>query len=174
MKKSLFLLLVCSVGFLVFSCKNKPQNTDELVTITEETIIVNDSLDPVFLDGEWRVIVLNGDSIVPNENSAPFLGFNSGQNRVYGNSGCNALTGVFEWDSTKNGVISFGQIATTRMACPNDSIEQPMLTAMNNVDSFDILACDSSACVVGLFNGPDNLLMVIRKLPADSALPSDK
>lgn len=168
MKKGLYLLIACGVGLLAYSCKNN-QNPGDAVIVEEETIVMSDSLNPQMLNGEWGVIVLNGDSITPNENNAPFLGFSSDQKRIYGNSGCNALTGVLEWDSTKNGSITFGQIATTKMACPNDSVEQPMLNAMNNVDSFDVIACDSSMCIVGLYNGPDSLLMVIQKLPANTA-----
>ncbi|MEO1201113.1 MAG: META domain-containing protein [Pseudomonadota bacterium] len=53
-----------------------------------------------------------------------------------GSSGCNTFTGGYE---TYAGSLRFGNLATTRMACPSGmDIEQRFLDALTRVDRYDI------------------------------------
>jgi heat shock protein HslJ/uncharacterized membrane protein len=57
----------------------------------------------------------------------PVLEFHLNENRVVGSTGCNQISGKFE---TRGNRITIGQLATTRMACPNMAFEQEFLSAV--------------------------------------------
>lgn len=95
------------------------------------------------LNGEWNIIEVDGKHLSTNTQHAPFIGFNFVQKRIYGNSGCNRMMGTFNVDSLKPGVISFGPIAGTRMACPDMETEQAVLSALGKVKMFNVLAEDA-------------------------------
>jgi heat shock protein HslJ/uncharacterized membrane protein len=59
----------------------------------------------------------------------PVLEFHLNENRVVGSTGCNQISGKFE---TRGNRITIGQLATTRMACPNMTFEQEFLAAITN------------------------------------------
>ena len=56
----------------------------------------------------------------------------TGQRRASGFSGCNRYTGAY---TLKNGLLSFGQLAGTRMACvgPGGDIEGAYLDALSHI-----------------------------------------
>jgi heat shock protein HslJ/uncharacterized membrane protein len=58
----------------------------------------------------------------------PVVEFHLTDNRVSGSTGCNRMTGGFE---ARGKTITFGQMATTRMACPNMAFEQDFLKAIS-------------------------------------------
>ena len=88
----------------------------------------------VALDGEWNIIAVNGDKI--ESATSPYLGFDMDENRLYGNAGCNRMTGSFEVDTLNLGKIHFGTIGTTRMMCPDMDVESRVLEALNTVKSY--------------------------------------
>jgi heat shock protein HslJ/uncharacterized membrane protein len=57
----------------------------------------------------------------------PVVEFHLIDNRVFGSTGCNRISGGFE---AKGKTITFSQMATTRMACPNMAFEQDFLKAI--------------------------------------------
>ena len=59
----------------------------------------------------------------------PVIEFHLADNRVTGNAGCNRLSGSFQARGDK---ITFGQLATTRMACPNMAIEHEFLSMITD------------------------------------------
>jgi heat shock protein HslJ len=61
--------------------------------------------------------------------------FHLNENRVFGSTGCNRMTGSFEAKGKK---ITLGKMATTRMACPSMDFEQQFLAAVteNTLDYF--------------------------------------
>lgn len=87
--------------------------------------------------GEWNVVNLNGQSITPNE-STPYLGFDINEERLYGFTGCNRLTGNLKTSQFMKGKAEFGPLATTRMLCQDDRYEQPFLDALNKVKKSEV------------------------------------
>lgn len=92
------------------------------------------------LNGEWNFVEVNGKTISSVNDKTPFIGFDIAQGRIYGNSGCNRMMGTFNTNSAKSGVLSFGPIAGTRMACPDMSTEQSILNALSEVKSYKKVA----------------------------------
>ena len=89
-------------------------------------------LTSALLNGEWNVIKIGNQSIVPGENT-PYMGFSSSEKRMFGFTGCNRMFGEFNPQDLDKGTINFGAIGCTRMACMDDSYEQPFLEALNEV-----------------------------------------
>lgn len=90
------------------------------------------------LNGEWTISRINNEPIGQSENE-PFIGFNMEEGRIYGSTGCNRMNGFFLQDKKDPLSVSFGQIATTMMACPDMDTERKVLDALNAVKSFTIL-----------------------------------
>lgn len=89
------------------------------------------------LIGEWSVVNLNGQNITPSE-ATPYLGFDINENRLYGFTGCNRLTGNLDANKFLKGKADFGHLATTRMLCQDDKFEQPFLEALNKVKTSEV------------------------------------
>lgn len=83
------------------------------------------------IEGEWNITEVNGSAVKANQN--PFIGFNTQGNRVYGNAGCNRISGNFDFKG-KKGQIELGQMLSTMMACPDMELEQSILQALNSVE----------------------------------------
>ncbi|MDE6290143.1 MAG: META domain-containing protein [Muribaculaceae bacterium] len=71
------------------------------------------------LAGDWAVETVLGKTAVGE--TAPFIKFVPGENRIYGNNGCNVINGSYTADS-KDKSISFGRLATTMMLCAQNNI----------------------------------------------------
>ena len=82
------------------------------------------------IEGEWNITEVNGSAI--KAHPSPYVGFNTQENRVYGNSGCNNISGNFDFKG-KKGQIEFGQMLSTMMSCPDMELEQSILQALNSV-----------------------------------------
>lgn len=75
---------------------------------------------------------------------------------------CNRMMGTFMVDSLKPGVLHFGPIAGTRMACPDMTTEQSVLGALEKVNSFEVISCDKKRML--LVRWPSVIKMEIKLL----------
>lgn len=91
------------------------------------------------LKGDWRVVSLYGAALPEGMETVPALNFDVTANRVTGNSGCNRLSGAINHDGADENSISFGNVASTRMACPDMDTENQVLSALNSVRSYGLL-----------------------------------
>lgn len=100
------------------------------------------------MNGEWNVVNIKGEAITPSSET-PFIGFDMSDNRIYGFTGCNRMTGTLSPEEVKNGTIDFGRIACTRMACPDSKYENMFLGVLGEIkkiknDGKNIRLCDDS------------------------------
>lgn len=142
-------MAVCA-GALIISCHNG-KNTLSLSA----------------LNGEWNITEVDGKQI--SMNKMPFIGFDVAQKRMYGNSGCNRMTGSLEADSLKPGTLKFGQIGSTRMMCPDMQTEQSVLAALDKVTSYQTVSDQPET--IALCDRDGKPLMTLEKKP-DAAQPS--
>lgn len=91
------------------------------------------------LNGDWKVVSLYGAALPEGMETVPALNFDVTANRVTGNSGCNRLSGAINHDGADENSISFGNVASTRMACPDMDTENQVLSALNSVRSYGLL-----------------------------------
>ncbi len=108
------------------------------------------------IGGEWNIIELNGEPVVPPPGQAfPFIGFDAGRGEVYGESGCNRMTGRFDTEA-KPGTLGLGALGSTRMTCPDMTLERKVLDALSQVkkcrklDGGQIALCRSSGRMVAV------------------------
>lgn len=88
------------------------------------------------MNGEWNIIEVNGSAVVPGPGQElPFIGFDTTTGKVYGYSGCNRMMGSFDVNA-KPGSMELGRMAGTRMACPDMTTEQNVLSALGQVKSY--------------------------------------
>lgn len=101
------------------------------------------------LAGEWNIIEVESRTVVPAPGEEfPFIGFKAEEGQVYGYSGCNRMMGSFSTDA-RTGSIDLGEMASTRMMCPDMSLEDSILKALGKVKKYkeekgQIVLCASS------------------------------
>ena len=118
------------------------------------------------ISGEWNIIELNGAAVVPAPGQAfPFIGFDVAQGTVYGNSGCNRMTGRFDVNA-KPGTIDLGALGSTRMMCSDMTVEKNVLAALSQVKKYKKLGDDQ----IALCGSSKRPIAVLQKRPATVTL----
>lgn len=116
------------------------------------------------LSGRWEVTDVNGSQVKMTAPDAekPYLGFDVVNGRLSGNAGCNSLMGSFP-TTEPAGKISFSDVATTRMMCPDMEVEQNLVQALGNVAGYKSEGTDKVALV-----GADGAqLLSLKKIKAN-------
>jgi heat shock protein HslJ len=123
-------LLLLSI-FLFIACEPDSNQKEEQNLQSEITEFIFNS--------EWKLSEFNGETIAKNETaqSVPTVRFNETENRFYGSGGCNQYNGVFELDAG-TGEVEFTQIAATKMACPDMSMEDQYFAMLDEVDRIEL------------------------------------
>lgn len=119
--KKVFVSLVCLAGaMLVITSCGSSREVTPISTI----------------NGEWNIVEINGSAVVPTAGKElPFIGFDTATGKISGNSGCNRMMGSFD-NTAKPGTINLGEMASTKMYCPDMSTEQNVLNALKNVRGY--------------------------------------
>lgn len=85
----------------------------------------------------WKLVELNGRP-VPTLQREPYLILEAADGRANGFGGCNAFTGSYQLDAAASR-ISFGQIASTMMACASGmAVEQAFHAVLRRVDNYSL------------------------------------
>ena len=88
------------------------------------------------LAGEWTIEKIDGNAIDKKAgDEVPFMGFDTTAKRIYGNTGCNSLTGELKAD---NGKINLDNMGSTRMMCADMTNERKVLEALGKVNGYEI------------------------------------
>lgn len=88
---------------------------------------------------KWIISTLEGQDMTEHLNNDQIIHFtlNSATNRVSGFSGCNTFMGTYKQEGGNR--ISFSQMGSTRMACPESQInEAQILSIFETADNFTI------------------------------------
>lgn len=82
------------------------------------------------IDGNWMILEVDGEKVKDVEKT-PEITFNTKENRVNGNAGCNNFFGSFTYT---NGKLTFADnMGATRMMCKNMKFEDKALQAFPKV-----------------------------------------
>jgi heat shock protein HslJ len=86
---------------------------------------------------EWTLVELDGQPVESESSPAPSLALDLEESRVSGSGGVNRLMGTFALAEDE---LRFGQLATTRMAGPEDAMqrEQAFLAVLERVTSYEL------------------------------------
>lgn len=88
-------------------------------------------------DRKWVLTELRGQSYeLKADEKEVFLFFENETARFYGNTGCNAINGPYEIKEGSR--ISFGNVASTMMACPSMDNDRVIAELLAEVDNYSI------------------------------------
>lgn len=111
------------------------------------------------LNGKWMISEAGGQALPEGMENQPFIEFNAAKKSLHGNAGCNLINGGIVTDGKNPASISFPQLISTMMACPDMEVESRVLKALNAVTSFGKLANGG----IGLYDEANNLVLVLMK-----------
>lgn len=114
------------------------------------------------LEGEWNVIELEGKSL-SSDNPLPFLSFDLKEKRLSGNTGCNRIIGSLDIDESNSEMISFPQVGSTRMACPDMYVEDNLLRLLSSVKYFESMSKTKPVTRILLCDESKNPIMLLEK-----------
>ena len=134
MKNLFFIIGICVfvLGLGMIACKSK--NVSSGVLNSELS-----SMDQKLVENKWKLIELNGvalSSMNPQPAVEAFIIFQTGNNRVNGNSGCNNFSGTYKTGA--NNSLNFSGVASTRKMCIDMTIENQMNKIFQEVDKYTI------------------------------------
>lgn len=121
------------------------------------TVMTLSKSDIEFLNGAWRVTEINGDKI---ENPDVRLVFDTAENKVNGDTGCNRLKGDILREAKSAGSLSISNLSTTRRMCPDLNVEQSLLIALEEVNT----AQRGDKGSVDLLSGSGRIVIHLTKL----------
>lgn len=83
-----------------------------------------------FLNGTWQVTRIEDQAV-----NVPDMKFviDVDEGKLHGNTGCNILNGRLDIDMEQPNSISFSEIITTRMACPDLNYETALVVALEEI-----------------------------------------
>lgn len=111
------------------------------------------------LGGRWKIEQAGGEAIPDGMEKQPFLEINVAEKKVHGNAGCNIINGAFVTDEANAAAISFPNLISTMMACPDMEVEGRITKALGQVKSFGRL----SGGGIGFYNADGELVLVLVK-----------
>lgn len=109
---SLALIIITAV-----SC-NTTKKTSESTDGSTSSLADKESI----IQEKWTLIELEGQKITNNNKNAIYFNLNPDGNSINGFAGCNTFFG--DYNLEENNRIRFSKLATTRMACPENMIEE--------------------------------------------------
>ena len=149
MRKVIVSIFIASAALVMFSCRS----SKEALSLSS-------------MNGEWNIIEINGSAVVPGQGQQlPFIGFDTTTGKVYGYSGCNRIIGSVDVNA-KPGTIDLGALGSTRMACPDMTLEQNVLGALAQVKGYKKMGKENMA----LCNASNRPVVVLEKKEADVKL----
>lgn len=112
------------------------------IVVMERKTEGSEKMDVAVLNGEWLIETINGEAIGKAE-KMPYIGFDIAEKQVYGNAGCNLMTGKIDTvgmisEMGTPAVLSM-TIGTTMMMCPDMAVEDAVLKALNSVRSVKVM-----------------------------------
>lgn len=88
------------------------------------------------MDGDWTIFSVKGEELQGMEN-IPTLSFDTAENKVYGNLGCNRCNGELVFDGADASKVKFDKMATTMMFCQDMEKEEAIKAALGAVVAFE-------------------------------------
>ena len=132
MKNLFFTIGIC---FFVFGIGLTSCN---LKKMTKSAGSINVS-DENLVDKKWKLTEINGvvlSTMNPQPAVETFIIFQTIENRVNGNSGCNNFTGTYK--TGQGNSLNFSGVASTRKMCIDMTIEDQMNKIFQTVDNYTL------------------------------------
>ena len=132
MKNFIFIIGICIfalvIGLTSCNLKGTTKSADNISAVDKNLV-----------EKKWKLTEINGvalSTMNPQPAVEAFIIFQTGENRVRGNSGCNNFTGTYKTGPDKS--LNFSGIASTRKMCIDMTIEVQMNKLFQAVDKYAI------------------------------------
>ena len=109
------------------------------------------------LNGKWKIVEAMGVAVPDSLENQPFVELNVAEKRLHAQAGCNLLNGSYQTDESNPASISFPQLISTMMACPDMATEDRVKQALNTTCTFGRLQEGR----VGFYDADNTLVMVL-------------
>ncbi|MCC8144429.1 MAG: META domain-containing protein [Tannerellaceae bacterium] len=139
MKKTLLYMVLLPVAALMVACSDSKVDVNKL-------------------DGTWTITEVNGTKI--QQENMPFIEFNTSDDKIHGNAGCNIFNSTFSRDNEDVSVIRIAPGTTTMMACPHLETEDKVLKGIQEITRVKMGKHDKQMYLVGT---GDNVILVLEK-----------
>lgn len=110
-----------------------------------------------YLNGVWQVVGISGNLC---DNKDLMVVIDIPELKLHGNTGCNVVNGQLLIDPDKENSIQFHQLITTRMICPDQSLETAFLVALEEVEAAKL---SDNALEVSMFDNRGNEVLRLKK-----------
>ena len=121
MKSLLLTILIASISLLAVACNSSKSATDSL-SLTQN---------------HWVLVEINGQPVIhEGANQQASLEFTADGNKVTGSTGCNRMFGTFALSGDEK--IQFKGIGSTKIACPDMTVETNFLKALSATNAYGI------------------------------------
>lgn len=111
------------------------------------------------LDGRWKIEQAGGEMIPDSLENQSFLELNVNEKKVHGNAGCNVINGTFSAGEGSPSAITFSNLISTMMACPDMEVEGRITKALGDVKAFARLENGG----FGFYSATGELVLVLVK-----------
>ena len=133
MKIIQFLIL----SMLVVACNSNPNSSEKSENQDSEQSIDKGQILNSQIEGKkWLLIELVGMQYEVSDNDTAYFTLDSEKQSIYGRLGCNNFFGNYKIE--ENQKISFSELGTTMMACPDMTTENQMQDILPEVDNFTV------------------------------------
>ena len=134
-----FFLMAC-ITLSLWGCAEKPkdddgQRTDETTMPSDTNETAPSATSGSLTDIRWKLTELAGKAVsdYPTQNKEPYLLFKA-DGTVEGTGGCNGMSGTYTL--MDGGKIKFSQMVSTKMACPDMTLETAFHGALESADMY--------------------------------------
>ena len=88
------------------------------------------------LQGEWNVVSVFNRPLPDGLEKTPFLVFDTKENAISGDTGCNRIAGTLKVNEDGKFSVSIPRAATRRTVCPGQEVENDILAALSSVKTY--------------------------------------
>lgn len=97
------------------------------------------------LQGKWNVASVFNHPLPRGLEKTPFLVFDTKGNSISGNTGCKQIAGILKVNENGKLSVSIPRATTKRTACPNQEVENDILSALSSVKTYGRLSKETIA-----------------------------
>lgn len=119
---------------LVVACNTNPSTEKSEDQPAQQSLENDPGVNSEIENKKWILVELDGQPIEDPEKNPAYFVMDSVEKKINGQLGCNSFFGTYKIE--KNQKISFSEMGTTMMACPDMNTEDYLKKAFHETDNF--------------------------------------
>ena len=135
-----------------------PQDRESIMVKTDPKMYSPEEFAKGVIKGDWAIEEVYGKQAVGQ--SAPYIKFVPEEGRIYGNNGCNTITGAYRYNAADS-TLNFSNVAVTMMLCSQEGITDYLVDKALNETRFYELEDIEDGYLMTLYDDDDEPIMVL-------------